>query len=69
MGIHLLGNDGDVDTLGFVQTGNQRKESKSHVYSRIKPVLHSGAIQNTKLLDLNACSHCWICEGWSEVLF
>lgn len=69
MGIHMLGNDADVDPLGFVNTDNTRKESKSHVYCRIKPGLDTGAIQNTRLLDLKASSNCWICEGWSEVLF
>jgi len=71
LGIHLMGNEGDTDTQGFVKINKNAKDevAKSHVYTRIRPSMDAGGVYNKKLLDLKACSNCWICEGWTEVKF
>eukprot|EP00347_Sterkiella_histriomuscorum_P005610 403355936 len=69
LGIHMLGNEGETDTQGFVKVIKKKQVSKSHVYTRIQPSLQAGNINNKQLLKLKACSNCWICEGWTEVKF
>ena len=69
LGIHILGNEGDTDTRGFIKPIKNNNVSGAHVHTRIPPQFKSGNVRNTKMLELKVGSNCWICEGWSEVRF
>lgn len=75
MGIHLEGNEGSIDALGFMQPhdlkGMVDREDpfRYHIFTRISPELKMGACKTKTRVALKATSNCWICEGWSEYLF
>ena len=39
------------------------------ILTRISPDLKSGKITDSRMRELEVCSNCWICEGWTEVKF
>ena len=63
LGFHIIGNDVDVNSLGYF-TGKCSDPSSAHIVTRIKATLHTGTISKSKV-KLQASSNCWICEGWS----
>lgn len=66
LGLHMLGNEGETDTQGFVKASARGiQESNCHVFTRILPTFKGGAVHNKKLMELKTGSNCWICEGWS----
>jgi len=67
LGLHMVGNEVNTDAQGFVKDENQ-DPWVSHIISRLKPTLVSGTVSRRKV-ELNATSNCWICEGWSQMLF
>jgi hypothetical protein len=67
LGIHMIGNEVNTDSLGFFKD-SEHDPSISHIISRIKPTLNTGTVSKSKV-ELKATSNCWICEGWSQVLF
>ncbi|CAI2369640.1 unnamed protein product [Moneuplotes crassus] len=67
LGIHIIGNEGGVDSLGYLCT-NVDPPSSSQLISTISPVLKAGKV-DAKDLDLQSCTNCWICEGWSPTTF
>ena len=67
LGFHMLGNDVNTNSLGYFNS-HGLEPSASHVVSRIKPTLHTGVVSKKKV-ELKSCSNCWICEGWSQILF
>ena len=67
LGIHMVGNEINTDSLGFFKDQSS-EPGVSHIITRIKPSLATGTISETKV-ELKATSNCWICEGWSQVLF
>lgn len=48
LGFHMIGNDVDVNSLGFF-TDNCSDPSSAHIVSRIKPTLHTGTIRKSKV--------------------
>ena len=69
LGIHLLGNMGTTDTLGYVHKSEEIDCAMWSIFTRIKPTLERGVKHNSKAISLHAASNCWICEGWTEVKF
>jgi hypothetical protein len=70
-GLHMMGNDCLVDSMGFIRTGLKNKVST-------RDILHSPVgngnnfLQSlTKARNAKVMSYqmCWICEGWSEMKF
>lgn len=71
LGIHFAGNDGDIDTQGFVKPGKALSAAHDTIFTRL-PMhedISMGLIRNSKALELAAHSNCWICEGWTEQRF
>ncbi|CAI2364389.1 unnamed protein product [Moneuplotes crassus] len=67
LGIHMLGNEGGVDSLGYLST-DLDPPSSSQLISTISPMLKAGEV-DPKNLDLQRCTNCWICEGWTPITF
>ena len=68
LGLHLSGNQVDLDPKGFIVEAKNQDPSQLHILCRIGKDLETGAISESRV-ELDSCSNCWICEGWSEVLF
>ena len=72
MGLHSTGNECTTDALGFLNQydfdGLKEIEDVGihHIFTRIEPNLNQGIIKNLRRIRMQACSHCWICEGWTE---
>ena len=69
MGIHLLGNEAEINGAGFVNAIDDTVKqdiAKSMLYTRIKPIeSNSGETKfGSVKRKLKAVSNCWICEGW-----
>lgn len=69
LGIHMVGNKGKIDTLGFIDADNDADIAVTHIATRLTPDLNLGKIKSKQKIKLSACSNCWICEGWTEVKF
>ena len=69
LGIHLLGNMGTTDTLGYVHKSEQIDCAMCNIFTRIKPTLERGVKRNSQAISLHAASNWWIWEGWTEVKF
>ncbi|CAI2375065.1 unnamed protein product [Moneuplotes crassus] len=69
LGIHMLGNMGKTDALGFLHKTDDIDFALATLYTRIKPNLKRGHKHNSQAISLQASSNCWICEGWTEVKF
>ena len=65
MGLHLLGNDANINPQGFVTSEREPDGAETQLYTRIKSDLQFG--NNYK--KLASQKNCWICEGWSAVKF
>ena len=71
LGIHIAGNEGTTDAMGFVHPlGADGKDEQqdvgiSSLLTRIKPSLGMGCVKGKKMIEMRANSNCWICEGWS----
>jgi len=65
MGLHMDGNESQVDVLGFMRPETAcRVPSTAHIFTRI--------LGNSKVKDAiswRECDNCWICERWTEVEF
>jgi hypothetical protein len=70
-GLHMMGNDCIVDSMGFVRPGIKTK-------LQAREIMHSPLREGNNFLS-KVCDHrnakvlsyqkCWICEGWSEMKF
>jgi len=71
LGIHFAGNDGDIDTQGFVKPSKPLSVSHEQILTRLpmQDEVTVGVVHNSHSLDLAANSNCWICEGWTEQRF
>jgi len=63
----MLGNARSLDAKGFCSS-DISPPSASHIYKRVDKSLKAGEI-DVKDLDLNKCTNCWVCEGWSPMTF
>jgi len=70
-GLHIMGNDCTLDSMGFVIPGQRTLISS-------KDILLSPSQDGRSLTNLNkkasnakvkAYQKCWVCEGWSEAKF
>ena len=74
LGIHVDGNDMEVDELGFVYPIDKNNYKPNHfansqIFYRISnnhPLIKSNIINIQKIRGKN---NCWICEGWKEIKF
>ena len=74
LGIHVDGNDMEVDELGFVYPIDKSNYKQNHfansqIFYRIgnsHPLIKTNIINVQKIRGKN---NCWICEGWKEVKF
>ena len=74
LGIHVDGNEMEVDELGFVYPIDKNNYKPNHfansqVFYRISndhPLSKSNVLNVQKIKHKN---NCWICEGWKEVKF
>jgi hypothetical protein len=64
MGLHMEGNESDVDPLGFISASGARHPAKAHVFTRI---MTSSKVREAAMW--READHCWICERWREVEF
>ena len=68
----MLGNDVDIDPRGFLKDENDMREPKAelllHIRTKIGNTLETGVLSKRKV-ELKGASNCWICEGWTQVLF
>jgi hypothetical protein len=69
LGIHFQGNEGDVDSQGFVKPNIPLLKVGSTIPTRIRPDLKAGIIDDLHMKELEIYSKCWICEGWTEHTF
>jgi hypothetical protein len=67
LGIHMVGNEVNTNAQGFFKEGIS-DPSVSHIITRIQPKLSTGTVSKKKI-EFKATSNCWICEGWTQVLF
>lgn len=70
-GLHMMGNDCLVDSMGFVKAGHRNmKESRDILYSPIQDGLSFLMKSPTnKFSKIMSYQNCWVCEGWSERKF
>lgn len=64
LGLHLLGNEGYIDSQGFIQISTKFAFlEQSHLFHRI--------FEETKSLksSIKHKSKCWLCEEWKEMTF
>ena len=67
LGLHMIGNQGGIDSLGFCSSSIE-PPSASQLITQIDQNLKAGEV-DTKDLDLQKCTNCWIWEGWSPMTF
>ena len=64
LGLHISGNFGTVDDLGFLLASKERRPTSAHRFKRIL-----GISRVNKHLGWRPCSNCWLCERWNQVEF
>jgi hypothetical protein len=64
LGLHVSGNFGTVDDLGFLLPNDERRPTSAHRFKRIL-----GISRVNKYLSWRPCSNCWLCERWNQVEF
>lgn len=67
-GLHIMGNEGKVDTKGFLLSGKLEHTISMEQFARRingRSMVQKPVIEDEKTESDN----CWICEGWNEVLF
>lgn len=69
LGIHFAGNEGDIDTRGFVQPGKPLSIAHSSILTRMQDEMQGGIVKDSRALGLKECTNCWVCEGWTEHRF
>lgn len=74
LGIHLIGNEGEVDANGFVVQNEAVSFGflgRNQIMNRISviPDKATGKVKSQLAIDLKATDNCWICEGWQQVTF
>ena len=69
MGLHFIGNDGDVDVKGFLSPQVAYSLGGSSVLTRMPTNLKAGNIKDSRKVELKSVTNCWICEGWSQHYF
>lgn len=57
LGIHMLGNKGKIDTLGFIDAENDCDTAITHIHTRLSPDLSNGKIKSKQKIKLRACSN------------
>lgn len=73
LGIHLDGNEMEIDELGFISTNpltNYNKNFICHAQSQISynfNKLIKSKVSNIR--KIRSKNNCWICEGWREISF
>ena len=65
LGLHMMGNKMNVDSLGFLREDDMLVSS-THVVPRIENSLETGTIPDSKI-GVNSCSNWWIWEGWTQI--
>ena len=65
LGLHFVGNDGEVDVKGFVTPQVPFSVGGGTVATRLPTSLQSGVVVDSRKIELKSVSNCWICEGWS----
>ena len=69
LGLHFVGNEGDVDVKGFVNPQVPFSVGGGAAVTRLPTSLQSGVVVDSRKIELRSVSNCWICEGWSQHLF
>lgn len=74
LGVHVDGNEMEIDSLGFISAlePNKKKESyfsQSQIYYDLgsDPQIMKTNIDEVR--KIRSKNNCWICEGWREVKF
>jgi len=67
MGLHVQGNDGYVDSRGFLKP---HYVAASSPRNQVVPRRIEGTKMNVKEHPTGKESeNCWVCEGWNEIEF
>ena len=71
LGIHFNGNDGDIDTQGFVKAGKPLSLAEDCIMTRMpmQEDIAIGGVRTQGSMKLSKHSNCWLCEGWTEKRF
>lgn len=77
LGVHLMGNEAEIDAKGFVHTDEYDQGftynmlAKQAYMTRINPIFEksTGVIKSQQARALKATNNCWICEGYHHVEF
>lgn len=76
LGIHIMGNEAEIDNKGFVEADNEKVFFQNRLLgpqlmTRINPNFASstGVIRSNASQDLKASDNCWICEGLRQFEF
>lgn len=79
LGIHMAGNAGSIDVLGYLNPEKDNELGLCHIFTRIDCMLNilikyiatleTGNKSNSQMKKLQAYSNCWICEGWTQMKF
>ena len=64
-----MGNNGIVDSQGFLTPQIPYSMGSSSIVTRMQSDLKGGVIKDSRKIELQNVSNCWICEGWSEHRF
>lgn len=71
LGIHIMGNEGEVDKKGFINAEvensfENNSVGKSQLMIRINPIFNesTGVIKSKMAMQLQTTDNCWICEGF-----
>jgi len=76
LGIHIMGNEAEIDNKGFVQTSLEEHAFENRLLgpqlmTRINPQFENstGIIKGQVALELKVSDNCWICEGYRHFEF
>ena len=60
---------GSIDANGFLKEGVPEHFGQFGNPRPMQKRFESGLVKDSRALDLQQNSNCWICEGWQEVHF
>ncbi len=74
LGIHVDGNEMEINSLGFIKPINKLNKTKSfyskiHIFNNIDSNLELYKSKIEKIKKIRNRNKCWICEGWREIEF
>lgn len=70
LGLHMGGNNHlDVDAKGNLSAIPNEDPACAHIMTRVCPNVNEKKVVSEGIVDLQVTSNCWLCEGWSQMIF